>query len=257
MKFLLFIPCTFLISVFILGFCDVAAQSIDFYGDPTLSYYLQIGEEFISSLFYTFHVALSSSIAATLIGICLGILLFGSRPVFEKLLMLPIVVPHFVAALLMFNLLSNSGILARIFGDLPTMVFDKYAIGAIIAYIWKGFPFVALLVIASLRRFDFQLFDASRSLGASSLRASFDIILPHVSRSVITGFILLFVFAMGAFEIPFLLGASSPRVLPVMAYSYYTGADENLHRISMAICVLLSIFSLILILPMLRNEENS
>ena len=49
--------------------------------------------------------------------------------------------------------------------------------------------------------------------------------LPLCMNTVLSGFLIIFVFALGAYELPFILGATIPKALPVLAYLEYTKPD--------------------------------
>ena len=72
------------------------------------------------------------------------------------MLQLPIMLPHAVVALFAMNLLSQSGLLARLLYALgmisgqesfPDLLFDQAGVGIILSYLWKEIPFVAFFVV--------------------------------------------------------------------------------------------------------------
>ena len=70
--------------------------------------------------------------------------------------------------------------------------------------------------------------------------------MPLCKDAVISGFLIIFVFALGAYELPFLLGATSPKALPVLAYQQYIHPDLRNRPYSMAlngIIIVLSVLS--------------
>ena len=79
----------------------------------------------------------------------------------ESLYRIPIIVPHIVSVLLVYNILSQSGILPRILyeaglitdqSQFPSILYERNGIGVIIAYLWKEIPFVALTTYTILSK---------------------------------------------------------------------------------------------------------
>lgn len=82
----------------------------------------------------------------------------------------------------------------------PTLV----TIGMISAYL----PFMVFPLYAALERFDFALVEAAQDLGASFLQVCTRVILPALKPALMSGFLLVFIPAMGEFLIPDLLGGA-------------------------------------------------
>ncbi len=65
-------------------------------------------------------------------------------------------------------------------------------------------------------------------------------ILPLISPSLAAAAVLSFAFAVGAFEVPFLLGQRYPSALPVLAYRSYVDVDLNARPEAMAISMVIT-----------------
>ncbi|MGM0502858.1 MAG: ABC transporter permease, partial [Bacillota bacterium] len=65
--------------------------------------------------------------------------------------------------------------------------------------------------------------------------------------SIGSAFIIVFAFSFGAFEIPFLLGPTYPKTLPVMAYQKYISSDLMQRPYAMVIAVVLTVICVALI----------
>lgn len=79
--------------------------------------------------------------------------------------------------------------------------------------------------------------------GFSKANVIFPLIMPLVASS----FIIIFAFSFGAFEVPYLLGPTSPKILPVKAYIEYTNPDLTHRPYTMVINMILTFYSLILV----------
>lgn len=67
-------------------------------------------------------------------------------------------------------------------------------------------PFIILLFGSALRRFDSQLEDSARILGARSYQVAWQIILPLMRPALLSAIILIFAKCLGEFGVPYVLG---------------------------------------------------
>ncbi|MCB2298547.1 ABC transporter permease [Clostridium tagluense] len=227
----------------------------------TIKYYVSIitDKGFLESLKFSLNISLFSSTIAVIVGVVLAysMLINKHRKSIEKILyILPIIVPHMVAAFLMFNILSQSGLLPRILyhlgilkaqSDFPILIFDRYGAGIIISYLWKEIPFVAMIVYTFISNINKNLEEVALNLGASRGQFFWHVMLPLSWPSIISSFIIIFAFSFGAFEVPYLLGPTTPKALPVKAFIEYTNPDISNRPYAMALNVVLAFISLIIV----------
>ncbi|MEG6505633.1 ABC transporter permease [Nitratidesulfovibrio sp. 1201_IL3209] len=142
----------------------------------------------------------------------------------------PLVLPHIVVAFLAIVFWSRSGLVsaalhrAGITGgqaEFPALLWGGDGMGMIMAYTYKELPFVMLLAVASLRRLDPRLIETARMLGAGRWAVLRDVVAPHLAPVLHASFLILFLYAFGAVEIPLLLGESTPAMPGVAAYDLY------------------------------------
>lgn len=263
---LLFPAVIVLLGIFLLALVVVLIQSIGYFpilglNEITLKYYKEMitNVEFLTSLKFSLYIALTSSILATTIGILLAYSLFISSHfsrLVEVIYKLPVTVPHTVAALLMFNILSKSGIVSRVFyslgvlseiNEFPTLIFHENGIGIILTYLWKGTPFIMMMVYIVFKNVDPKLIEVAFNLGANNRQVFLNVLLPLAAPSILSGFVILFAFSFGDFEVPYLLGPTQPRTLAVRAYVEYVHPDFANRPYSMAISMTLTCISFFLI----------
>ena len=80
---------------------------------------------------------------------------------------------------------------------------------------YLGFPFAVLVLYAPVSRLDPEIVEAARVMGASAARAFFGVVVP-LQRGALTGaFILVFVFTLGSYLLPQLLGRPEHWTLSV------------------------------------------
>lgn len=78
-----------------------------------------------------------------------------------------------------------------------------------------GFPFAVLVLYPPVSRLDPEIVEAARVMGASGPRAFFGVIVPNLRGAIVGAFILVFVFTLGSYLLPQLLGRSEHWTLSV------------------------------------------
>jgi len=184
--------------------------------------------EFLRSMLYSLWIALASAGIALILALTF---LFTLRrhlksPGMYRLLFLPLTIPPIVVAFVIFQLYSGSGIFSRIIlqtglidgtQQFPALVQDPYGIGILLAHVFIAFPFF-LLVLLNLYRHE-KLDEIERvasSLGADTNTIRLRLQLPILMKGLFPLLILYIIFFMGAYEIPLLLGQSSPQMISVL-----------------------------------------
>jgi putative spermidine/putrescine transport system permease protein len=79
-----------------------------------------------------------------------------------------------------------------------------------------GFPYTVLVLYPALSRLDPELPEASRMLGASPLRGFFRVVVPVLRSSIVGALIMVFVFNLGAYILPQVLGRPEHWTLSVL-----------------------------------------
>lgn len=265
--YLLIAPAALLL-LFIMGvgICTCILQSLGYFpliglDNITFDYYKEIlsNQQFTNSLMLSLKTSIISSTIATIIGILLAYLMTKSR--FSKLryflLNLPIIVPHIIVVMLAFAVFSKTGIISRMLYNLNlindsrefvSLVNDKAGIGIIIVYIYKGMPFIAITVYNILKSLDVKLEDVALNLGANKFQVLKLVIMPQIMPTILSSFIVIFAFSFGSFEVPYLIGATNPKALPVNAYINYINTDLAQRPLSMAMNSILTGISFILLI---------
>lgn len=277
--YMLLVPQMILTVLFLIGLVTGITQSfgvIPAFGltEPTLMYYKEIlsKPDMLRSVLYSLQIALVSALFSTVAGVLLCAMLVTGRRTkggLMRLVQLPIIVPHVVVALFVVNMCSQNGLLARIaYGlgliadqqEFPVIIYDAHGVGIILAYLWKEIPFITFFVIALMENIDGKLGEAAVNLGAGKICTFFRITLPLCAHTIFSGFLIIFVFALGAYELPFILGATAPKALPVQAYIQYTHPDLRHRPYAMAlngIIIVISVLSAgVYFALMKRNLKN-
>ncbi len=238
--------------------------------EPDLSAYVSVftDREFYLSFLLTFHIAFTSTVISSILAIGAALLLrrsFVGRGIVNFLFQLNLTVPHLVGAIGMLYLFSQSGSFARLaheFGmiqrpsDFPALVFDPYAIGIILQYVWKEIPFIGVIVLANMQSIGEDYESVARSLGASKWQTFRFVLLPLIFPGVLSASVMVFAFTFGAYEIPAILGANFPAALPVLAYRKYTDVDLAARPEAMAMAIIIALLSAVMIYFYVRYSRR-
>lgn len=234
--------------------------------DPNLDAYRAVltDPDFLRSFLLTFHISFTSTLISAIIAIAAALMLrrtFAGRGAINFLFQLNLTVPHIVGAIGILYLFSQSGFFARMGyhigliarpGEFPALVYDPYAIGIILQYVWKEVPFIGVIVLAQMQALGTDYESVARSLGASRWQAFRHVLLPLIMPGVLSASVIVFAFTFGAYEVPLLLGASHPQALPVLAYKTYTDVDLAARPEAMAMAVVIALLSALMIWGYLR-----
>ncbi len=274
--FLLLLPAMFIIVVLFFGGLMIGLMRSFNYmpviglTEPDLSAYISVftDREFYLSFLLTFHIAFTSTVISSILAIGAALLLrrsFVGRGIVNFLFQLNLTVPHLVGAIGMLYLFSQSGSFARLaheFGmiarpsDFPALVFDPYAIGIILQYVWKEIPFIGVIVLANMQSIGEDYESVARSLGASKWQTFRYVLLPLIFPGVLSASVMVFAFTFGAYEIPAILGANFPAALPVLAYRKYTDVDLAARPEAMAMAIVIALLSAVMIYFYVRYSRR-
>jgi putative spermidine/putrescine transport system permease protein len=108
------------------------------------------------------------------------------------------------------NLLYYIGLLAQ-----PTAWTPSFG-ALLVGLCYLGFSYAVLVLYPALSRLDPELPEASRMLGASPLRTFFLVVVPVLRNSIVSALIMVFVFNLGAFLLPQVLGRPEHWTLSVL-----------------------------------------
>ena len=204
------------------------------------------------SLGLTLWIAGVSTAVSTLLALIAALTLrraFRGRRIAAFIFQSNLPIPHLVGAIGILFLFSQSGFLARLAhlagliqtpADFPALVFDPYALGIILEYVWKSSVFMGIILLAALQSIGEAYEDVARTLGANRWQRFRYVTLPLIRSGILSASILVFAFTFGAFEVPLLLGARYPSALPVLAYRLYTDVDLNARPEAMALSVVIA-----------------
>ncbi|TGE39932.1 ABC transporter permease subunit [Desulfosporosinus fructosivorans] len=262
--YIMILPVALLMAIFIIGLINGVLQSFGIIPAAgltkfTLSYYREVlnNGDLTASLWLSVYISVASSLIAVVMGVLVSVAATASGLVkskFFQILKIPVIIPHAVSALLMLNLFSQSGIIARMAYQMHliqgqegflSIMFDESSLGLILTYSWKEIPFVIMVVVTIMANINASLGEAAVNLGASKWKVFKHITLPLCLPAITTSFIIIFAYSFGAFEIPYLLGATHPKALPVRAFVEYVHPDIAHRPYAMVLNSIMIIFTMV------------
>lgn len=252
--YLLIAPACVLLLVFLYGVFSGIVQGFGYMPhlgmtELTLDYYAQAltHPELVASIKYSLYLASVSAIVAVVGGVCLSAALSSARAsrfIHLTGVQIPIATAHMLVAIAVVCLFMGSGLVPRVLTALgfeslaqsiPPVIGSTTGWGIIAVYLWKEIPFVAFCTVTLMANISDKFGEAAASLGASPVRTFFGVTLPLCKGAVIKAFLIVFAFAFGSYEIPFLLGPTLPKALPVLAYIEFQDPDIINRCYSMAL----------------------
>lgn len=273
--YILVLPLLALSLLFICGMLNGLLQSFGIIPSLgltrfTFDYYRELlsRPDILASIGISLYIATVSSVSAVVLGVVISacaVITGWTRKNTFQIFKIPIIVPHIVVALLVINVFSQSGMLSRLLYNLGllkgqeqffSILYSPSGIGIILAYLWKEIPFVTFFVVTIMANINSSLGEAAVNLGATKFKAFFSVTLPLCMPTIKNSFLLIFAYSFGAYELPFLLGATAPKALPVQAFIEYMHPDL-LHRpYAMALNSIMFVFSLMLAWLFFRTMQR-
>ena len=101
---------------------------------------------------------------------------------------------------------------------------------------YLAFPYTVLVLYPPLSRLDPALPEASQTLGASPLRTFFTIIVGSMRNAMVAAFVMVFVFTLGVYLLPQILGRPRHWTLSVLI------TDQAIYQTNMPMAASMAIF---------------
>ena len=133
-----------------------------------------------------------------------------------------------------------------------------YNAGAVVLVtVYTFLPFTILPIYAAAEKFDFQLLEAARDLGAKRLQAFARIFLPGIRRGLITAVLFVFIPALGSYVIPDIVGGPSGEMIG-NKIAQRVFVDRNLPQASArSVVLILSVLApLVTVMVLQRKREK-
>lgn len=136
------------------------------------------------------------------------------------------------------NLLVAVGLM-----DAPEALLPGF--GAVLTgMVYQALPYTVLVLYPALVRLDPTLLEAARTLGASPLRAFFNVVIPALRNTILATLIMVFVFALGSYLLPQILGRPQHWTLSVLI------TDQAIYQSNMPFAAAMAVFLVLISLAL-------
>lgn len=216
-----FAPLTGLLSISLLDPRPTFAHYREFLGDPTNWMILA----------RTFTIAIEVTLICLLFGYPLAFWIVSARTWVASALLLAVVLPFFTSYLVRtyswMVLLGRFGVINRLlmaFGltERPLdLIYNQFSV--LVAMVYILMPYTVLVLVSVMRGIPFGLTRAAGSLGASPTQNFWRVFFPLSAPGVIAAGLLVFVFALGFYLTPALLGGPNTILLSMQIDTYVNG----------------------------------
>lgn len=164
---------------------------------------------------------------------------FRGRGIYQSIVFLPWAFSGFVVGLIyrwsfngeygvVNNILLDLGIIDEKIAWLGTPGYSLAVV--IIAMIWMGIPFFAIMILAALQSIPTDIYEAANVDGCGVVRQFFQITLPYIKPTIITTVLLRTIWVFNSFDLVLVITnggpANSSQTLPAYMYSKAFGTYD-------------------------------
>jgi spermidine/putrescine transport system permease protein len=207
----------------------------------------------------TVWISVISTFFCVLISVPVAYALARMKKSLQQWMLLMIIIPFWTSFLVRIfawkHLLMPGGLIQKIamllhlVGPGDSLLYNPGTV--LLVTVYTFLPFAILPIFASAERFDFQLMDAARDLGATPFQAFVQVFLPGIKRGMVTAIIMVFIPALGSYIIPDVVGGMNAEMIGnKMAQRIFT--DRNFPHA----CALASFMMITIILPLVVYMIN-
>ena len=176
-------------------------------------------------LFITFKLALITTGILMLIGVPLAYWLshttWRSKPIFETLVSMPLVLPPTVLGFYMLIVFSPNGALGSWLIETIGLKLVFSFEGLVLASVIYSLPFMVHPIQSGFSNLPPSLSEASYLLGKSKVETIFKVLIPNIKPSLISGIVLAFAHTIGEFGVVLMIGGNIPGKTQVASIAIY------------------------------------
>ena len=203
----------------------------------------------LDALWNSLWISVLATLAATALGTTLAWIVARtdtpSRKLLRALFLIPFLIPPFIYAIAVQQLLGPIGYLNRFWRDLfGVILFDvNSAAGIVIVLALGSYPFAYLTMLTAFERLPAEMEEAARISGASKWQVIRTVTLPMLMPTIGAGAVLAFVASVSNFGVPAILGfRRGIQVLTTRIYDEVTrGVDADRLAIAAALSLVLGL----------------
>lgn len=267
-----------LLLILVLGFPAITSILYSIKAEQTGTYTLAnynylLKDPFFKTTFWNTAIFVFASVATHMIlGLAVAMVLnsaIPARPLFRLIALLPWVVPDVVAGIIWKWMCDpiygaiNDVLLKIGFIDTPVewLSNPKLAMfSVVLVNLWRGFPFVMLILLAGLQSIPRHLYEAAAIDGASKLQTFFHITIPGLRKMIVVALALDIIWEVRRFGLIQAMTQGGPGILTEVLSTYTYKQYFQFFRFEYAssVAVVMSIVLLLVSLPyiwMISQEE--
>jgi len=218
--------------------------------------------DFSRVILLTFFLAISSTLLSIALSVPLALLL-RRKPAGHRLLRMTVLVPITVPGLIgAFGLLLFWGSrgwfnlsMMPLLGRTEPIQVNYTLVGLVIFYVWHYFSYTATTTLSTLEGLDPAIEEAATVAGATPSQVLRHVVIPLIMPGILSGSVLSFMAAFGAFSIPLVTGGSL-RPLAVSIYKQievFTPARWSAASAMAAVMATLQVIFLAIYMRVLRR----
>lgn len=110
--------------------------------------------------------------------------------------------------------------------------------------VYQALPYTILVLYPALVRLDPTLTEAARTLGASPVKSFFTVVVPALRNTIIATLIMVFIFALGSYLLPQILGRPQHWTLSVLIM------DQAIYQSNMPFAAAMAVFLVLVTLAL-------
>ena len=188
----------------------------------TLDFVRQLADSNYAKLFIrTLAISLIVTTACFAIALPVAWFMARCRPRWRHVILMLVILPflsNFIIRIFAWkSLLHPEGAMKhllvwlRLAGDDVLLLNNPAAV--VVVMIYTQLPFAILPLFAAAEKFDFQLLDAARDLGAGPCQSFWRVFVPGIRQGVISSLLMVFVCSLGQYVIPQLVGGAGDELV--------------------------------------------
>ena len=197
----------------------------------------------INTITLGFMTVIVCGITGTLLAFFINFFDLPLKRLFDKLLLLPMVLPGLIIVFAFVQLYGESGIITRGIMDLLELENVPYKFsgfsGILFVHCYTQYVYFYMNVSVAIKHMDKSLIESARNMGASNFKIFIDIIIPFLKPALIASAILTFMTGIGSFSAPSIIGGS----FKVMTTQILLAKANNYMDIAASQVVLLTIIA--------------
>ena len=217
------------------------------------------GQAFYDSLWLTIYWTVGSLVGQVVLGFAAALALnqtFPGRAIARAVILIPWALPTVLAAIVFGTMFNTQGIVNQLLLDgglisdyIPWLSSTTWSMPTIImAHVWKGFPFLAVMILAGLQSIPQELYEAAEIDGASDFQQFRFITLPSLRGVILIAVLLSIIFSLKGIDFPYIMtfGGPANSTKVIAFHAYHTAFAEYSFGRASAIATLLTLITAVI-----------